>query len=566
MVISEKVVVKIKEDLKDNTNPCYISLGSKISSKLSLIKGDAVEIFNPVMFYKVAGIFDKEFKDEESKGSIRMSKHLRRNLGAPIGSMVTLRKDNAIPAEIVTFSFLSETNKIDNPEKLVSTFENFVLMRDSILTTHQNGDNIDLYVENFIPIANIIKITHKTEIYLSEASHIELLKSFVELEIEHSEDFTSEEEEIINRLRDVIKISSKIRLDMLMNILNMEQESFDEKIVEWQDEFNFTFDENFIKFEHISMLDFIDSLEKKFINWEKSETSLKKKEKSIDGQKQVFEEVKISSRIFKAAETLDIDYLTNRLAHREKQLSLLSQLFLPLLTHQKKFARNILITGGKGVGKSIIVKLFSDMIIKASQRRSISIKSVFIDCKWEPTSHIILNKIMRELNINEPKEILDLEGSFNHIFKFLETENTHLLLVLDNLNYQNDLQIYKFISKKDKNPNSPKCISLIGIVRDISLLEIDDGQLTEVLRKNRIKIEPYTLDQTIDILRYRVELSLIKNVISDDLIRYISKIIVKFGDIREGLNILWRSGRIAESMNLNYISPECIKYANREPL
>lgn len=76
----------------------------------------------------------------------------------------------------------------------------------------------------------------------------------------------------------------------------------------------------------------------------------------------------------------------------------------------------------------------------------------------------------------------------------------------------------------------------------------------------------YSKSQIFDILKYRAEISIKKNSFTDDIIDMISDLVLKNGDIRYGLNILWRAGKIAENKNLKSITPECVRLGNQDSI
>jgi len=75
------------------------------------------------------------------------------------------------------------------------------------------------------------------------------------------------------------------------------------------------------------------------------------------------------------------------------------------------------------------------------------------------------------------------------------------------------------------------------------------------------RFESYTQGQLFDILKYRIELSLQKNVISDGLIKLVSDIASEKNSLEFGLNVVWLAGIIAEVKGVDSISFECIKRA-----
>jgi len=240
-----------------------------------------------------------------------------------------------------------------------------------------------------------------------------------------------------------------------------------------------------------------------------------------------FENFLKKETLFKAENTLDINYIPDKLPHREKELSLLSQLFLSLITNPNSTSRKILITGNTGIGKTATVKIFGDMLHKVGQKREISIKYIHINCRKERTSYKVLINIVRDIQQDFPKRGYSPQDLLEFIIKSLQNEDMHVLLVLDELNYliENDKDlIYSLTRIYDDSFNSPQRISLIGIVRDLSCLNNLDSSTISTLQNNIIKFNTYSIEQIFDILKYRIKLSLKSNSISDDVIKMLSEI------------------------------------------
>jgi len=280
-----------------------------------------------------------------------------------------------------------------------------------------------------------------------------------------------------------------------------------------------------------------------------------------------FEELLRKPTIFKDENKLDINYLPSKLPHREKELSLLSQLFLALLKKPNSISRKILITGRTGIGKTATVKLFGELLRKAASNRDITIKYIHVNCRKERTSYKVLIKIIRTIDKTFPKRGYSPQDLIEIIIEFFNNQDIHLLIVLDELGYlilKDSDFIYSLTRLNDDSINTPQRISIIGIIRDISCLNNLDISTLSTLQRNIIKFNDYTSEQIFDILKYRAEISLKENTISYKLIENISEIVSKNGDIRYGLNILWRAGKIAESQNLESITAECIRLGNQE--
>jgi len=280
-----------------------------------------------------------------------------------------------------------------------------------------------------------------------------------------------------------------------------------------------------------------------------------------------FEDLLKKPSLFKDEGKLDIHFTPLTIPYREKELSLLSQLFLELIINPNSISRKILIIGKSGAGKTAIIKLFGKMLVNAAQKRSAEIKYVHINCRKEKTSLYVLLKIARTLNNTLPEREYTPQDLLEIIVNKIKDQNLHLLIVLDELSYiirkEKDL-IYSLTNINDDSFNSPHYVSIIGIARDISCLDGLDTSTMSTLQRNIIYFNNYNKEQLFDILKYRTEISLKENVISDKLLQIIADITYENGDIRYGLNILWKSTKIAENQNLKYVTAESIRFANHD--
>ena len=101
---------------------------------------------------------------------------------------------------------------------------------------------------------------------------------------------------------------------------------------------------------------------------------------------------------------------------------------------------------------------------------------------------------------------------------------------------------------------SKKCyISLITIVRDITLLRNLDEATISSLQGNILSLEKYSLKQMNDILNRRVETAVKIGVFSKDLIHFITEKLVNAGDVRKALNVIRNSVKIAEMKEHNKV-------------
>jgi len=75
----------------------------------------------------------------------------------------------------------------------------------------------------------------------------------------------------LEKLRDILNVSNKIKLKRVQNVLNLDDKSFDGKIIEWAKEFGFRIDGEYLLVNKESISEFIEALDEKFIEWEEIE-------------------------------------------------------------------------------------------------------------------------------------------------------------------------------------------------------------------------------------------------------------------------------------------------------
>jgi cell division control protein 6 len=282
-----------------------------------------------------------------------------------------------------------------------------------------------------------------------------------------------------------------------------------------------------------------------------------------------FEELLKRPSVFKDESKLDINFVPSNLPHRDKEISLLSQLFLGLITNPNSISRKILITGKTGIGKTATVKLFGELLEKVANKRDLNVTYMHVNCRKERTSYKVLIKLIQLIDKRFPKRGYSSQDLLDILIEFLHNRDLHILIGLDELSYlinKDEDLIYSLTRINDDTIKGEQRVSIIGIVRDISCLNNLDISTMSTLQRNIINFKNYSKNQILDILKYRTEISLKKNVISNEMLGMISEITNSTGDIRTGLNILWRACKIAESKNLKYVNAECIRLGRQDLL
>ena len=75
----------------------------------------------------------------------------------------------------------------------------------------------------------------------------------------------------IEKLKRILKVSESIKMEQMQKMLKLDEETFNEKILDWSEEFGFRIDGEYINNKNASVDDFIKKRETRFDLWEKHE-------------------------------------------------------------------------------------------------------------------------------------------------------------------------------------------------------------------------------------------------------------------------------------------------------
>jgi cell division control protein 6 len=276
-----------------------------------------------------------------------------------------------------------------------------------------------------------------------------------------------------------------------------------------------------------------------------------------------------TSNIFKKEYIFDENYTSDRIPFREKELSLLSQLFLSLITNPNEISQKVLITGKPHTGKTTSIRFFAETLIAAAKKRNVDIKYVYIDCNDHNTIDKVLSEIRNRLKPKDEKQYFRMNKiNLNHRHKY-PTPSPHILLVLDDLDFLDDDTevLLKLIRDEyEDSATNAKEISIISIASNLDFLKSRMGDNVENLRRNLIVFKPFSREQIYDILNYRASLGMYFDAYTSEIIEIITELTFQSGNYRDGLKLLWEAGKIAEEKNLRQITPECVRLGREKIL
>jgi len=162
-----EIKLRVSDVFKEDVGRGIIRVDPKVLSNLKLKEGDIIEVYNKHKDMRTAGWLFPGPQEDANSGLIRLESSLRRNLGASIGSWVTIKKIEAKPAKNITLASLGESIEIKDTSKLTKKLENCIITMGDILDIYIMGERYFLKILGFSPATEAIRIHPKTKIKIS---------------------------------------------------------------------------------------------------------------------------------------------------------------------------------------------------------------------------------------------------------------------------------------------------------------------------------------------------------------------------------------------------------------
>lgn len=280
----------------------------------------------------------------------------------------------------------------------------------------------------------------------------------------------------------------------------------------------------------------------------------------------IVKEVLARPTVFRDEGPLSLEYVPAHLPHREDKLSFLVQLFRFALERPASMSQRILITGAVGTGKTVLCQRFGLDITKAAKNRKVNLHYIHVNCRENKGSlFLIMKRTIEKLSPDFPKRGFAPEELLQVLMDMLDDQNAHLILALDELESliqtEGSTPIYTLTRIQEERPGAPMRLSLICILRDPEYLNKLDASTSGTLQRNFVRLEKYAPNQLEAIISDRVGLAFKEGVMSETTISFLADVAGSAGNARYAIELLWRSGKYADSESSRIVSAEYVRKA-----
>ena len=265
------------------------------------------------------------------------------------------------------------------------------------------------------------------------------------------------------------------------------------------------------------------------------------------------------------------DWTPPALVGRDSELRELASMFIGMESHG--VGGRAVITGPVGSGKTVITRRFGEDLQRLLDGRR-KIVLAHVNCRNHPTTSQVLQQIALSLDSGHPERGFSSGEIVQSIRRNLNSHESHLLLVLDEVDVlirreKSDL-IYKLL-RIDEGQDQQGSLSLILVSQDASMLKLFEAAIISRLgESNILDLQPYDEPELVGIARQRYEEACRPGSVGDEPLAKIGRFASDSGDARLAIELLEAAVRRAEKdgrgdVLVEDVRPSTLRAASVEP-
>ena len=245
--------------------------------------------------------------------------------------------------------------------------------------------------------------------------------------------------------------------------------------------------------------------------------------------------------LFRNELALDYSFLPKILPHREQQQRYIAAIIKPLLN--EKNGKNLFVYGAPGIGKTAAMRF----VLNELAEETGDIYTIYINCWQKNTTFKIIVDICEQLGYK-----FTHNKRTEELFEIIKTmaNKKAVVFAFDEVDKLEEVDfLYSILEDIYKK-------SIILVTNDKEWLNDLDDRVKSRLLAETLEFKPYSLFETKDVLRQRMEYAFFPGVLDDDAFELIAGKTAEVQDIRTGLHLMREAANLAESKSSRKITLE----------
>lgn len=266
--------------------------------------------------------------------------------------------------------------------------------------------------------------------------------------------------------------------------------------------------------------------------------------------------------VFKNPSILDFSYVPDELFERNDIINALICSFKRILT-DKTTSTNCLLLGPAGTGKTTIAKFFANNFRIVTLAEIPVFYTEYLNCMEYRSVDAIVRQLIKNYCHGSGKGY-GSEEAWLMILRKLVYSKAYLFVILDNIEFLAQDDFLKILCLSESFGHQNVRISFFFISRNRKWDRYKNQEMIQRLY-NLIKIEPYTEKQAYIILSKKCELAFKENIIREELLETLARIVAERKNMRYGIDYLRKLGIYADHQRLKQITVNLLKEIPLEP-
>ncbi|MFW9987822.1 MAG: Cdc6/Cdc18 family protein [Candidatus Odinarchaeota archaeon] len=266
--------------------------------------------------------------------------------------------------------------------------------------------------------------------------------------------------------------------------------------------------------------------------------------------------------VFRQASSLDLSYVPEKLYCRDDALKTLIFNYRRILEEKEQPSISCLILGKGGVGKTCTARFFGRAFRTIAIENDVNLFIEYFNCINFRSKSKIIRELLAKYQHGSGRGFSDDEA-LKLILSQLIRDQGYMLLIIDEIHLLKPDDVLAFLDIAETFGHQNAKLSLLLISRSKDWMAIENERILSRLNE-KIQLKPYDFDEAMQILKYRSDLALKEEVISQELLSMICQITVEHKNMRHGIEILRKSGSYCDKEELNSITADIIREASND--